>query len=198
MAGKPVGFIPRTPCGFVVLVPVRDHIELLFRLGCYGSSSIDPKITPTFLRKSHVDSQVEGNEWAEPLKLTACEAFYLLENDVMELSWINDKSHLSKEVCWNVFFSWYNNKYISFAVLFAAYSCLKKQNWIVKQGAALGSHFALYKDDPNKCHSTYSVLVTTKDKPARWLTISRLSRVANQAAKVCMDNHDGCFHHIVL
>eukprot|EP00924_Labyrinthula_sp_SR-Ha-C_P016437 maker-scaffold_6-snap-gene-3.49-mRNA-1 protein AED:0.39 eAED:0.39 QI:76/1/1/1/1/1/3/183/164 len=72
--------------------------------------------------------------------------------------------------------------FLKFAVF--CYFCQKE--WIVKEGFNYGGDFVLYRENPDRCHSTYVVKVVDKNNTVPFMDIYRQSRIANTARKVLL------------
>ncbi|GBG31633.1 tRNA-splicing endonuclease subunit Sen2 [Hondaea fermentalgiana] len=148
---------------------------------------------PLFMRKKRRrfrDLDADANH-VEPWKLTLLEAYHLIAEDVLHVARPGDPDRsvtLSKQEAWNLFA---NSPSFSsprrFAVMYAAYRHLRKQNWVIKMGQTYGGHFAIYQGDPDFFHSQFCVLIRDDaDDAWPWIDVTREMRVANQTGKELM------------
>mmetsp|Transcript_675 Transcript_675/g.1052 ORF Transcript_675/g.1052 Transcript_675/m.1052 type:complete len:198 (-) Transcript_675:1221-1814(-) len=177
----PLGFVSSASTDLSVVVFQLEYIENLWQDGFFGSAAQGSKMKPN-LSRFRLDRYN-----VEPLKLSACEAYFLLRQGRLRIELLDTDVEgccISEEQCLRMFSSWYSSRTLNFRVLFSAYEFLRRSGWIVKQASALACHFVLYEDNPDQCHSEYAVIVSNSVIPVDSRNLTRTVRLATQSGKV--------------
>jgi tRNA-intron endonuclease len=113
------------------------------------------------------------------LQLSLMEGAYLLERGIIELR--NVKTN--RKISHRSFTKLAKSIQQDFDLCNRAYSKLKEKGLIVKTGFKYGTHFRVYKGDPDSDHSDYLIHVVPSDFSSTWPEISRAVRLAHGVRK---------------
>jgi tRNA-intron endonuclease len=120
-----------------------------------------------------------GKFIGEGLQLSLLETAYLLESGVMILR--DPKS--SKRIEYDQFIRKAKRIQPDFITRLNVYRDLKSKGLIVKTGFKYGTHFRVYKADPDKEHALYLVHAVSTSYHSTWPEISRAVRLAHGVKK---------------
>jgi tRNA-intron endonuclease len=120
-----------------------------------------------------------GKFIGEGLQLSLLETAYLLEGGVLILR--DPKS--SKKIDLDQFIRKAKKMQADFITRLNVYKDLKSKGLIVKTGFKYGTHFRVYKADPDKEHALYLVHAVSPSYHSTWPEISRAVRLAHGVKK---------------
>jgi tRNA-intron endonuclease len=120
-----------------------------------------------------------GKAVGSSLQLALTESAYLLKNGILSIALAKTKRKLSIAQ----FIKIAKKIQPDFDLRLDVYNNLKDRNLIVKTGFKYGSHFRVYKGDPNTDHSEYLVHSIKNDYKTSWEEISRAVRLAQGVRK---------------
>jgi tRNA-intron endonuclease len=120
-----------------------------------------------------------GKPVGSSLQLALTESAYLLNNGILSISHAKTKRKLSIDQ----FLKIAKKIQPDIDLRLDVYYNLKDRNLIVKTGFKYGSHFRVYKGDPNTDHSEYLVHSVKNDYKTSWEEISRAVRLAQGVRK---------------
>jgi tRNA-intron endonuclease len=124
-------------------------------------------------------SEFFGKFIGEGLQLSLLEAAYLLENKALLL---RDPKN-SRKINYEQFIRKAKKIQPDFATRLNVYKDLKAKGLIVKTGFKYGTHFRVYKGDPEKEHALYLVHAVSTTYHSTWPEISRAVRLAHGVKK---------------
>ncbi|UCE38045.1 MAG: tRNA-intron lyase [Thermoplasmata archaeon] len=125
------------------------------------------------------DAEFFGKFIGEGLQLSLLETAYLLEMDALLVR--DAKS--GRRINFNQFTRKAKKIQPDFGVRLKVYKDLKSRGLIVKTGFKYGTHFRVYKGDPDKEHALYLVHAVSKTYHSTWPEISRAVRLAHGVKK---------------
>jgi tRNA-intron endonuclease len=120
-----------------------------------------------------------GKPMGSSLQLALTESAYLLKNGILNISLAKTKRKLSI----SQFLKIAKKIQPDIDLRLNVYNNLKDRNLIVKTGFKYGTHFRVYKGDPNTDHSEFLVHSIKNDYQTSWEEISRAVRLAQGVRK---------------
>jgi tRNA-intron endonuclease len=125
------------------------------------------------------DSEFFGKFMGEGLQLSLIETAYLMEMGALNVR--DAKS--GRKINLTQFTKKALKVQPDFDLRLKIYKDLKKKNMIVKTGFKYGTHFRVYKGDPETDHALYLVHSVSSDYHSTWPEISRAVRLAHGVKK---------------
>lgn len=125
------------------------------------------------------ESEFFGKFIGEGLQLSLLETAYLMENNVITLKNASSGRSINPEQ----FKRKARKIQPDFDVRLEIYNDLKSKGMIVKTGFKYGTHFRVYKGDPDTQHALYLVHAVLPDFKTAWPEISRAVRLAHGVKK---------------
>ena len=121
------------------------------------------------------DTEFFGKFIGEGLQLSLLETAYLLEIDAINVR----DSKTGRKITLSSFKRKAEQVQPDFAIRLRVYKDMKGKGLIVKTGFKYGTHFRVYKGDPETEHALYLVHAVTSTYTSTWPEISRAVRLAH-------------------
>eukprot|EP00741_Cyanophora_paradoxa_P022652 tig00021493_g21877.t1 len=180
------GLVEQNARGWLVdgCVLVRDEpgAKLIHRNGIFGQLPGSDRLTNTALLRRRPEHAQEGERPAPDLRIQlALDEAYFLVARVGCLRVIHNDKQLSVRECWRVFceedprFPW----------LYRVYEHLREKGWVLKGGLRFGAEYVLYRDNPELCHSEYTVVVVRHPSRKRRLSDPAADAGAGEESASC-------------
>lgn len=134
----------------------------------------DERVVEAFLRP-----EFYGKPLSKGLQLSLVETAYLVKHSIIDL--VDVKKNLP--IAFENFLNKAKRIQPDFDLRLKVYEDLKSKNLIVKTGFKFGSHFRVYKGDPDRYHADYLVHSIPAGYKATWPEISRAIRLAHSVRK---------------
>ncbi len=159
-SSKATGFL----LGLKVIIPDPKQASKIYKAGFYGK--------PFGIRKPG------PKEYEEVLELSLVEAYYLVENGILNVMDENDNI-LTPEQLYNKALE----RIPEFEKLYIIYKDLREKGYIVRSGLKFGSDYSLYRQGPGIDHAPFLIHVYSEDQEIDPIEIVRAGRLSHSVRK---------------
>ncbi|OYT57889.1 tRNA-intron lyase [Euryarchaeota archaeon ex4484_162] len=129
--------------------------------------------------KELLEKEFFGKTFSEGTQLSFIEAAYLLEKKIIDI--IDPKE--DKKIRFKEFIKLARKTQPDIDYRLRVYRDLKERGLIIKTGFKFGTHFRVYKNDPDLHHAEYLVDVVNEDFVTTWSFLSKSVRLAHSVKK---------------
>ncbi|MDD5502281.1 MAG: tRNA-intron lyase [Candidatus Thermoplasmatota archaeon] len=134
----------------------------------------DEKVAEAYLRP-----EFYGKPLGKGIQLSLVETAHLMKKGALQVM----DGRRGKPIEYDDFVKKARRIQHDFDLRLCVYEDLKSRGLIVKTGFKFGSHFRVYRGDPDKCHAEYLVHALPSGYKATWPEISRAIRLAHSVKK---------------